>query len=153
MIRRNALHVCVGAGGAVRLLPQTLMVCRLVRFAACALQRRDGSVGVPLNCPFYIFKSNHKSINGERKGFNRKRKAFDLKRRHFNASRKGFNGYHRTIDDDNLGFNTNHNTIDDNHKWINDYHTDFNSNHSDFDDNHGRLIALQNSFDGITKNL
>lgn len=137
--RSTAVSRCVGAGWAGRLFCSLWIAGLACGGCKCALQRRDGRVGVPLNSPLLYFNPYRKGINEGRKGFNPQRKAFDLKRRHFNAHRKDFNGHHRAIDDNRLGFNGNHNTIDDNHKAINDNHSDFNSNHS-------RLNALQNNF-------
>ncbi|NJK94344.1 MAG: hypothetical protein HC905_04825 [Bacteroidales bacterium] len=74
-----------------------------VRFEACTLQRRDGSVGVPLNYP--LLYPYRKGINEGRKDFNPQRKAFDLKRKHFNAPRKGFDGNLRAIDEGKSDFN------------------------------------------------
>lgn len=124
--RSTTLSRCVGAGRAGRLFCSLWIAGSACGGCKCALQRRDGSVGEPLNCPLLYFNHYRKGINEGRKNLNPQRKAFDLKRRHFNATRKGFNGYHRAIDDDRLGFNGKHNTIDDYHKAINDNHTGFN---------------------------
>ena len=147
--RSTTLARCVGAGRAGRLFCSLWIAGSACGGRKCALQRRDGSVGVPLNCPVLYFNPYRKGINGGRNNLNPQRKAFDVKRRHFNAPRKVINGYHRAIDGDKSDFNSNHNTIDDNHMAINGYHTNFNAKHGDFDGKHSRLNALQNNFDGV----
>lgn len=97
--RSTALSRCVGAGRAGRLFCSLKIAGAACGGCKCALQRRDGSVGVPLNRSLLT---------------------------HFNAPRKGFNGYHRAIDVDKLGFNINHYTIDDNPKVINCNHKSLN---------------------------
>ena len=124
--RSTTLSRCVGAGRAGRLFCSLWIAGSVCGGCKCALQRRDGSVGVPLNCPVLYFNPYCKGINGGRKNLNPQRKAFDLKRRHFNTPRKVFDSYHRAIDDSKLDFNANHNMIDDNHKAINGNHTSFN---------------------------
>ena len=146
--RSTALPRCVGAGWAGRLFCSLWIAGLACGGSKCALQRRDGSVGVPLNCPLLYFNPYRKGINEGRKNLNPQWKEFDLKRRHFNAPRKGFNSYQRAIDDDKLYFNCNHNSIDDNHKATNGNHTSFNWNHSDFNVKHSQLNTLQNNFDG-----
>ena len=106
--RSTNVSRCGWAGRAGRLFCSLWIAGSACGGCKCALQRRDGSVGVPLNCPLLYFNTYRKGINEGRKNLNPQRKAFDLKRNHFNAPRKGFNSNHRAIDNNHKAFNDNH---------------------------------------------